>query len=52
MNINEPSNSRILSELIQGVPGDERMQFLKDARAAKDIDSFAKQVMINNAKNK
>jgi hypothetical protein len=52
MNINEPSNSRILSELIQDIPGDERMQFIKDARAAKDIDSFAKQVMTNNTKTK
>ncbi len=52
MDINEPTNSRILSELIQSIPGNERMQFIADARAAKDIDSFAKQVMTNNAKNK
>jgi hypothetical protein len=50
MNINEPANSRILAQLIQGVPGDERMRFIEDARAAKDIESFTKQFMINNAK--
>jgi len=49
MNINEPANSRILAQLIQGVPGDERMRFIEDARAAKDIESFTRQFMIDNA---
>jgi hypothetical protein len=51
MNINEPTNSRILAELIQGVPGDKRMDFIADARKAKDIDSFIKQFMESNAKS-
>jgi hypothetical protein len=52
MNINEPANSRILAELIQGVPGDDRMDFIAKARKAKDMDSFIKEFMKNNAESK
>lgn len=51
MNINEPTNSRILAELIQDVPGDERMDFIDMARKAKDMESFIKQFMTNNSEN-
>jgi hypothetical protein len=52
MNINEPTNSRILAELIQVIPGDERMDFIAEARKAKDMDSFIKQFMESNSKDK
>lgn len=52
MNINEPTNSRILAELIQDVPGDERMDFIAMARKAKDMDSFIREFMTNNSKKK
>jgi hypothetical protein len=42
MNINEPVNSRMLAILIQGVVGEDRDQFLEDARNAKDMDTFIK----------
>ena len=52
MNINEPTNSRILAELIQDVPGDRRMDFIAEARKAEDINSFIKQFMKNNTESK
>lgn len=52
MNINEPTTSRILAQLIQGVPGDKRLDFIANARKAKDIDSFIKQFMESNAESK
>jgi hypothetical protein len=42
MDINEPSNSRQLSILIQGLRPDEQAVFIKEARNAKDMDSFIK----------
>jgi hypothetical protein len=42
MNINEPSTSRQLAALIQGVKGDFRDQFIEDAKKAKDMKSFIK----------
>lgn len=52
MNINEPTNSRILAELIQSVPGDERMDFIASAKKAKDMEAFIKQFMESNSENK
>jgi endo-1,4-beta-mannosidase len=42
MNINEPSTSRQLAALIQGVKGGHREQFIEDAKKAKDMKSFIK----------
>lgn len=42
MNINEPNTSRQLAALIQGVKGEHREQFIKDAKEAKDMESFIK----------
>ena len=42
MDINEPTNSRQLSILIQGLNVEERELFLKEARKAEDMESFIK----------
>lgn len=42
MNINEPTTSRQLAALIQGVRGEYREQFIKDAKEAKNMESFLK----------
>ena len=52
MNINEPEISRTLAILIQPVVSEDRRKFIAQARKAKDIDSFIKQVMKNNAEQK
>ena len=49
MDINEPNNSRQLSILIQGLDPDERIDFIKEARRADDMDSFIKYYMENFA---
>lgn len=40
MNIKEPMNCRVLSILIQDVSGEDRDQFLEDARNATDMKEF------------
>jgi hypothetical protein len=47
MDINEPNNSRQLAILIQGLRPDEKTEFLKEARRAKDMESFIKYYMEN-----
>jgi len=42
MNINEPSTSRQLAALIQGVKGEHRDEFIQDAKKAKDMETFIK----------
>lgn len=48
MNINEVNTSRQLAAMIQGIDGDKRARFLKDAREAKDMESFIKHFMSTN----
>jgi hypothetical protein len=40
MNIKEPMNCRVLSILIQNVAGEDRDQFLEDAKGASDMKEF------------
>jgi hypothetical protein len=42
MDINEPNISRQLAILIQGLRPDEQAVFIKEARDAKDMESFIK----------
>lgn len=47
MDLNEPNNCRQLAILIQGLTPEERTEFLKEARRAKDMESFIKYYMEN-----
>ena len=49
MDINEPNNSRQLAIFIQGLDPDEKIEFIKEAKRAKDMDSFIKYYMENFA---
>ncbi len=40
MNIKDPMNCRVLSILIQDVSGEDRDQFIEDAKSATDMKSF------------